>query len=106
METSTQDWKLFPEKLPGWQEAYMARLNQEYMMLLSGDGCPSKKFWALYDRIRQDKQCRGVMLRLRKSNVVFDLVALINDGVITHADLDGFSQDLKNAVQYLCSRTL
>lgn len=106
METSKQDWKLFREKLPGWQEAYMDRLNQEYMTLLSGDGSPSKKFWALYDRIRQDKQCRGVILQLKKANVAFDLAALICDGVISHADLDEFSQDLRDTVQHLCSRTL
>ena len=23
------DWKLFRNRLPGWQEAYMARLNKE-----------------------------------------------------------------------------
>ena len=28
---SEKDWKLFRSKLPGWQEAYMEKLNQEYM---------------------------------------------------------------------------
>lgn len=30
------DWKLFRTKLPDWQEAYMDKLNQEYIQLLSG----------------------------------------------------------------------
>lgn len=39
-----QDWKLFKEKLPGWQEAYMDKLNREYMEILNGEGNPSDKF--------------------------------------------------------------
>ena len=47
MEITNQDWKLFRQRLPGWQEAHMNRLNQEYANILSGDGNPSDKFWAL-----------------------------------------------------------
>ena len=49
---SEKDWKLFRSKLPGWQEAYMEKLNQEYIELLSGEGNASSKFWALEKRIR------------------------------------------------------
>ena len=37
MEMSKRDWKLFREKLPGWQENYMARLIKEYISLLSAE---------------------------------------------------------------------
>ena len=47
MEITNQDWKLFRSRLPNWQEAYMNRLNQEYAKILSGEGTPSDKFWAL-----------------------------------------------------------
>ena len=30
------DWRLFRSRLPIWQEAYMERLNREYIALLSG----------------------------------------------------------------------
>lgn len=43
---SEKDWKLFRSKLPGWQEAYMEKLNQEYIELLSEEGNASDKFWA------------------------------------------------------------
>ena len=29
-EVNEKDWKLFRQKLPGWQEVYMDRLNCEY----------------------------------------------------------------------------
>ena len=57
---SEQDWKLFRSKLPGWQEAYMKKLNQEYIELLSGAGNASSKFWALEKRIREDQKDCGV----------------------------------------------
>ena len=39
-----KDWKLFRKKLGSWQEAYMDKLNKEYIDLLNGDGRPSEKF--------------------------------------------------------------
>lgn len=42
---SEKDWKLFRSKLSDWQEAYMDRLNREYIKLLSGKGNASDKFW-------------------------------------------------------------
>ena len=48
MEISKKDWKLFREKLAGWQEKYMERLNTEYIELLkSKDKMASEKFWEL-----------------------------------------------------------
>ena len=35
-----KDWKLFRNRIPDWQEAYMDRLNHEYIELLSGEGNP------------------------------------------------------------------
>lgn len=37
-EIAKADWKLYRKKLPIWQEAYMQRLNPEYIELLSGNG--------------------------------------------------------------------
>ena len=45
--SSKRDWRLFRNKLAGWQEAYIGRLNKEYIELLSGDGSEADKFWVL-----------------------------------------------------------
>ena len=95
------DWKLFRERIGEWQEAYMEKLNKEYVELLSGDEPASKKFWDLEKRIREDKRKPGVLLELRKSEVGWDLVRLLGDGVITESDLEGFSGDLKDTVIHL-----
>ncbi len=46
MECTKSDWKLFRELIPEWQEAYMERLNKEYIRLLSSEKDASEKFWA------------------------------------------------------------
>ena len=53
MDISQKDWKLFRAKLPGWQEAYMERLNKEYIQILNSEGNPSDIFWTLEKRISQ-----------------------------------------------------
>ena len=44
------------------------------------------------------------MLELSKGNMMFDIVALINSGVITTAELEGFSDELKEGVYFLLRR--
>lgn len=104
MEITTHDWKLFRQRLPQWQEAYMNRLNQQYLELLSGPGDPSDKFWELEKRIRQDKRSPGVLVNLRRSNVLHALIGLLQDGAITPDDLEGFSLDLRDALGFLMGR--
>ena len=101
VDISKADWKLFRERISGWQEAYMERLTREYIELLSGNEPASKKFWALEERIREDKRQPGVQLELKKSEVGWDLIRLLGEGVITESDLEGFSEDLKDTVVHL-----
>ena len=104
MEVSKSDWKLFRVRIAEWQENYMERLVKEYIDMLNGNGNASDKFWELEERIKKDKKHPGVMLELSKGNMIFDIVALINSGVITTADLEGFSDELKESVDFLLHR--
>ncbi len=103
-EISKSDWKLFREKIPDWQEHYMEQLAKEYMELLSSPGNASDHFWELEKRIRQDKKKPGVLLELRKSDAVWDIAILVRDKVITIDELEGFSEDLIDAVKLILSR--
>jgi len=104
MEVSKQDWILFRERIPRWQESYMEKLNNEYIALLQGDGSPSKKFWALEKRIKNDKRHKGVLIEMRKQNMPFDIVELIRDGAITLKDIEIFSSDLQETIKFLLER--
>ena len=100
MEISKKDWKLFGEKLAGWQEQYMERLNKEYIELLSSnDKNASERFWELEKRIKKDKKHPGVILEMSKSEAIWNIVDLIHLGVIELDDLTDFSDDLKQEVQ-------
>lgn len=96
-----KDWALFREKVADWQEAYMDKLNKEYIELLTGDGRPSEKFWALEERIRNDKKDAGVQLRMSRSNCIYNIAALLNEGAITMEDLEEFSDELKEKVRFI-----
>ena len=91
-----QDWKLFRKKLPDWQEAFMAELNEEYIRILSRDQNASDNFWELEKRLREDKRKTGVLARdIRRSNMISLMMDLIREGAISIEDLDGFSEELK-----------
>ena len=82
------DWRLFRSRLPIWQEAYMERLNREYIALLER-------------RMREDKRRGGVVMRMSRSNMELNLLSLLSDGVISIAELDGFSEELREKLAFV-----
>ena len=104
LEISQQDWKLFQEKVPVWQEKYMERRIREYIDFLESDKSASSKFWELEKKIKEDKKNPGVQLELRKSEAVWDIVMMLRDEVITRDDLAGFSAELTATVEDLLAR--
>ena len=103
IDIKKSDWKLFRERLPGWQEKYMERLVDDYAHYLQSDEKASTKFWEMEKRIKQDKRKPGVLLSLEKKNVDFDLMRLMKDGAIEEKDLEGFSLELIDRVIELCN---
>ena len=95
------DWRLFRSRLPIWQEAYMERLNREYIALLSRTGPASEKFWELERRMREDKRRGGVVMRMSRNDMELNLLSLLSDGVISTAELDGFSEELREKLTFV-----
>ena len=104
MEVSKKDWKLYREKLPGWQEAYMEKLIVSYVKYLTSEKSASTKFWELEKKIKRDRKNPGVLIELSKQDMPFDLIRLIHERVITVNDLDDFSDELKETVKFLLER--
>lgn len=104
MEPSKRDWKLYREKVPGWQEHYMERLIEDYAAYLNSDAPASTKFWTMEKRMKQDRKTPGVCIELSKGDMVFDLVRFLQDEVITFDDLNEFSEELREAVKVLWER--
>ena len=101
-----KDWILFKTRIADWQEAYMDKLNREYIELLSGDCSPSEKFWELDKRIEQDRKKPGVLLRMSRSEFIYNVISLIHDNVISFDDLKDFSDELKETVKTFLDREL
>ena len=100
MDISKKDWKLFQEKLMDWQENYMEDLVKEYVDFLNDDTKPaSEKFWKLEKQIRDDKHHPGVIMEMRKSETIWDIVRLIRLKVITYDDISEFSDELQREVK-------
>ena len=100
MDISEKDWKLFRERLSGWQENYMEDLVKEYANFLNDDKKPaSEKFRELEKRIKEDKRHPGVIMEVNKSEVIWDIVRLIRLKVITYDDLSDFSDELQMEVK-------
>ena len=104
MEITKKDWELFRKRIGEWQEAYMDRLNKEYIELLEEEKPASIKFWELEKRIRQDRKKPGVIIEMSKWEVPYHLVNLLQDEAITIDDLEGFSKDLVEHVKKIASR--
>lgn len=92
------DWTLFKNNIADWQESYMDRLNKEYIDLLSEDANSSEKFWRLDKRIKEDRKRTGVQLEMSRSNLISNIVSLINDGAISFENLEEFSDELKETI--------
>ena len=75
-------------------------INKEYIEILSGDGKPSEKFWALEKRIKADKKDCGVQCEMSRSNQFYIMLSLLNEGAISMEDLEDFSDDLKEIMQH------
>lgn len=99
-----KDWTLFKNKIADWQEAYMNRLNKEYIELLSEDANPSEKFWRLDKKIKEDRKKTGVQLEMSRSTLIYNIISLINDGAISLEDLEEFSDELKETVSAFVER--
>ena len=101
MEISKKDWKLYQIKLAKWQENYIDRLNQEYITLLSDkEKAPSEKFWKLEKRIKKDRRHPGVIIDVQKSTAIWTITDLIKMQVISRDDLEGFSSELVETVDF------
>lgn len=99
MEIIKRDWQLFRAKLPEWQEAYMEKLIEEYASLLNEEKPASEKFWELETRIKKDKNKPGVIIEMRRSEMVYGIIELLNDHVISLDDINDFSDELKTTVK-------
>ena len=100
MNISENDWKLFKDNLPKWQERYIEKLVEEYKEILNDSRNASDKYWALEARVKADKRNPGVLITdISRSNFHEHLTSLIRYKVITMDDLTDFSDETKEEIK-------
>lgn len=83
--------------MPGYIQYSVQHVHN--MELLSSNMRGSEKFWALEERIKEDRKKAGVRLFLVKSDMIHHLVMLAGEGAINLDDLSDFSKDIQNTVK-------
>ena len=53
---SEKDWRIFRSKIARWQEAYMDKLNNEYIAILSGEEMLRKSFGSWRKELKRIKR--------------------------------------------------
>ena len=76
----------------------MQALLDEYAAIIAADGDASEKFWKLEGRLKKDVRHVGVQADMSRSVMDMNLLCLLHEKVITMADLDGFSDELKKSL--------
>lgn len=76
----------------------MEGLVNEYIKYLKSDLPASEKFWTLEKRLKSDKKKKGVLVDLSRSQIFSIIISFIQEGAISKADLEEFSDELKNEV--------
>lgn len=104
MEVKESDWKLFRKMVQVWQERLCDRFVQKYSDLLGGNEPSGEKFWKLEKMIRKDSTAPGMIIDMRRSQMLLNLVALMRAGVIREDELESFSGELREAVMHLTGR--
>ncbi len=100
-----KDWKLFKKYIPIWQEKYILKTNQEYIEILSRENNASTNFWDLFNRINKDRYHIGICVDMSRSKLFFNIMSLITEGVISFSNLDEFSKELKEEINFIIERS-
>ncbi len=97
------DWKLFSKKFYEWKDRYTERFISEYKSILDSEETSTDKFFELKDRIFKDSRAVVFNLpgRFSRSNMHLNIMALLNNGVITIDDLSEFSDDVKEMAEFV-----
>ena len=82
----------------------MEGLVKQYIELLSSPGKASDHFWELERRIKEDRKYPGVIIELRKSMAIRYIAIFVEEEIITMDELEGFSEELIDAVKVLLGR--
>jgi hypothetical protein len=94
------DWRAFRDSLVEWRERYLETTTQEIADVLQEEGAsPTERFWNAKERIDEEATIlRDCLDGHSRSKMDMHLVLMYRHGLIDDADLERFSDELRNWV--------
>lgn len=94
------DWKAFRDSLVDWRERYLATTTKDIAALLrENDATPTERFWQAKERMdKEAKILHDCLDGYSRSKMRMHLVLLYRHGLIDDADLERFSEELRDHV--------
>ncbi|MBR5090454.1 MAG: multidrug transporter [Ruminiclostridium sp.] len=89
------DWKIYRELRSVWIENYMERLCKKYSDLLASDTSATDRIQELYDSLQKATRKTDIIVRDSRTYMKQNICYLLEEGVITLNDLEGFSHELQ-----------
>lgn len=95
------DWKLFRKRVPEWRERYLETRNAEVVRILTDETkTPTARFWDAKEMIDGDaKRLHDLLDGHSRSKMEWFLFLMYGHGFIGDADLDGFSEELRERIR-------
>ena len=100
------DWKIYRQRRKIWIENYMNGLCKNYSELLNADDISAAdRIWSLYDKLQKDTRKTDIVFRDSRTYMKQNIYHLLEGGVITLGDFDGFSAELQSWAAYISEHT-
>ena len=97
------DWKAYSKLVPEARERYLTKVNASLAAhLQSGEESPTILFWKAEEKIReQTKILRECLDNHSRSKMLISIVQMLYHGLLTEADLEIFSPELRDRLLVL-----
>lgn len=94
------DWKIYRKRVVDWRERYLEGKNGEIVKILSDEAkTPTDRFWDALDEMKkQAKILQKCLDQHSRSNAKWSMFLMLGHGLIEDADLDEFSEELREQV--------
>lgn len=101
MKPLESDWKVYRKSVHLWRDRYLETKNEEIAaVLLDGTRSSTERFWEAKEKL--ERQARVLVECLddhSRSKMLLHLVLMLRHQMIEEADLEDFSQELRDAVR-------
>ncbi|HDP67112.1 MAG TPA: hypothetical protein ENN20_01275 [Candidatus Marinimicrobia bacterium] len=96
-----RDWKAYSRMVPELRERYLKEKNAEIVQILEvEDKSQTERFWDAQDKIEQERKILEACLDPHSRSMMHThLFLMYRSGMLKDADLENFSEELREQIQ-------